>query len=55
MKKKVLGVGLGITLLALSLAGCGLAAQTAEQNSMETKGAAGSNGGNGKGLLPMGK
>ena len=55
MKKKVLGVGLGITLVALTLAGCGLAGQTAGQSGTEVKGAAGSNGGNGKGASGDGK
>ena len=55
MKKKVLGVGLGTMLMALTLVGCGLTSQTAEQSNKADGGAAGSIGGNGKDASADGK
>ncbi|WP_313180365.1 ABC transporter substrate-binding protein [Lacrimispora sp.] len=55
MKKKVLGVGLGTMLMALTLVGCSLASQTAEQSNKAEGGAAGSIGGNGKEASADGK
>ena len=55
MKKKVLGIVLGITLMALSLAGCGLAGKNTEQDGNNTGGAADSNQKNGNEASTKGK